>query len=162
MRFHNSRCMRLLGLLVCFLGGCASVSVPTPERVEGRSYPSIFQAWNPIESADVPLDTQEARLRAAARHDLLWEEPVSQLGYDVDLVLGAVWGHEHGGLATNFTTGSRRQALANRRAMLEMNSQMCFLMEIRWKDAPASFLPEDSEWWMRKTDGSRKVGWAGG
>lgn len=162
MRFHNSSGTIFLSVLVCFLGGCASVRVPTPERVEGRSYPSIFQAWNPIESDTVPLDTQDERLQAAARHDLLWEEPVSQLGYEVDLVLGAVWDHEHGGLATRFTSGSRSLALANRRAMLLMNPQMCFLMEIRWKDAPESFLPEDSDGWMRKADGSRKVGWTGG
>ncbi len=162
MRFHHNSGKQCLGLLVFFLGGCASVQVPTPDRVEGRSYPSIFQAWNPIESADLPLDTRDARLQAAARHDLLWEESISQLGDDVDRVLGAVWDHEHGGLATRFTAGSRRQALANRRALHEMNPQMCFLMELRWRDAPGRFLPEDSEWWIRKTDGSRKMGGTGG
>ena len=43
-----------------------------------------------------------------------------------------------------------------------MNSDMVFLMEIRWKDAPGSYLPEGSDWWMRGDDGQRKVGWTGG
>jgi hypothetical protein len=162
MRFHDGRCAILIGLFVFMAGGCASLSVSPAERIAERTYPSIFQAWNPIEMADVPLETPSDRLRAAARHDLLWEEPVSQLGYEVDLVLGAVWDHEHAGLARGFTPGSRKQALANRHTLLAQNPHMCFLMEIRWKDAPGSYLPEDSDGWMRETDGSRKVGWIGG
>jgi hypothetical protein len=111
---------------------------------------------------EYPLATNSQRIIAASKHDLLWEEPVSQLGYGVDLVLGAVWDHKHGGIANNFTEKSKELALINRKAMLEINENMIFLMEIRWKDAPGSFLPEESDWWIREDDGSRKEGWLGG
>jgi regulation of enolase protein 1 (concanavalin A-like superfamily) len=138
-------------------------AVPIAARVSHHSAPAIFQAWNPIDMPDqFPVDTVEGRLKAAAKHDLLWEEPVSQLGYGVQLALGAVWDHEHGGLADQFTDATLKQALANRAAMLAMNPNMVFLFEVRWRDAPGSFLPEDSPFWKRHPDGRRVMGWDGG
>ena len=132
-------------------------------RIRTRSYPSVFQAWNPIDMAEqFPLQTRDDRLRAAAKHDVLWEEPVSQLGYGVDLVLGAVADGEYGGLAERFTAESQKQALANRRTMLRMNPDMVFLMEVRWRDAPGSYLPDDSDFWKRNANGTRAEGWDGG
>jgi hypothetical protein len=46
--------------------------------------------------------------------------------------------------------------------MLSYNPIMVFLMEIRWRDAPGSYLPADSEWWLKNEDGSRVEGWLGG
>ena len=132
------------------------------QRVNGKEQPAAFQAWNPIDMPTIPLDTSKDRLAAAAKHSLLWEEPVSQLGYNVQLVLGAVWDHKHGGLATSFTAESSKQALENRNAMLELNPNMVFLLEVRWRDAPGSFLPEDSPFWKRTEDGSRQLGWNNG
>jgi hypothetical protein len=156
----------LPALTALTLAGCASSPSngrTVAARVNGRDYPSVYQAWNPIDPPDRhPLDTLEDRLRAAARHDVIWEEPVSQLGYGVDLVLGAVWDHPHGGLATRFTPESRKQALAHRKRLLELNPNMIFLLEVRWRDAPGSFLPEDSPFWRRNPDGTRKKGWDGG
>ncbi|TWU34341.1 hypothetical protein [Novipirellula artificiosorum] len=131
-------------------------------RVTEKSFPSVFQAWNPIDMPSWPQDSLEERLKAAAKHDLIWEEPVSQLGYGVKLVLGAVWDHKHGGLATGFTAESQQQAIANRAAMLKMNPDMAFLLEVRWRDAPGSFLPEDSPFWKRHPNGTRVEGWLGG
>lgn len=133
------------------------------QRVGGRDYPSVFQAWNPIDmNESFPLETNDQRIVAAVKHDIIWEEPVSQLGFGTDLVLGAVWDHTHAGLATQFTAESLELALANRRKMLIMNPQMIFLLEVRWRDAPGSFLPEDSPFWRRQADGSRVLGWDGG
>jgi hypothetical protein len=133
------------------------------ERVNEKTFPAVFQAWNPIDMPTrFPLNTVEQRLRAAAKHAVLWEEPVSQLGFNTPLVLGAVWDHEHGGLATDFTAESKRQALENRRRLLELNPHMVLLLEVRWRDAPGSFLPEDSPFWRRNEDGTRKKGWDGG
>ncbi len=145
----------------------SSSSAPTEstvaERLQSRSGVSVFQAWNPIDMPEqFPLWTNENRLRAAAKHDVLWEEPVSQLGFNTALVLGAVWEGPHAGLAARFTAGSAAKALANRAAMLEMNPSMIFLLEVRWRDAPGSFLPEDSPFWQRNPDGSRVLGWDNG
>lgn len=144
-------------------GEAAAASASVSQRLESRSFPAVFQAWNPV---DMPLlfpqDTVEARLRAAARHSLLWEEPVSQLGFGTPLVLGLQWAGRHAGTADRFTPESLRQARENRAALLRLNPSMVMLLEVRWRDAPGSFLPEDSPWWLRNPDGSRVKGWDNG
>jgi len=153
----------LLGLMCLFAAKLSAVERSVAERVTGKNFPAIFQAWNPLDMTNAfPLDSLEQRLQAAARHDLLWEEPVSQLGFNTPLVLGAVWDSAHGGVATDFTPASKKQALANRQRLLELNPNMVLLLEVRWRDAPGSFLPEDSPFWKRNADGSRKRGWDGG
>ncbi len=133
------------------------------KRLAARTGISVFQAWNPIDMPDAyPLWTNEDRLRAAAKHDVLWEEPVSQLGFNTALVLGAEWEGQHAGLASEFTVLTTARALENRAKMLEMNPAMIFLLEVRWRDAPGSFLPEDSPFWRRNPDGSRVLGWDNG
>lgn len=132
------------------------------QRVEDRDYPSVFQAWYGIDMPSFPQNTLEQRLVAAAKHDLLWEEPLSQLGEKVDLVLGLVWDGKHHGQSSTFTKASLEQALANRKKLLGMNPNMTFLMEIRWRDAPSSFLPEDSPFWKRDAKGEIEKGWLGG
>jgi hypothetical protein len=132
------------------------------ERLSKRDFPSVFQAWNPI---DHPAWTQgdlDDRLKAAAKHDVFWEEPISQLGFGTKIAVGAVWEGKHPGLATDFTPDTNKQALANRARMLELNPQMVFLFEVRWRDAPGSFLPENSPFWKRNADGTRAEGWDGG
>ncbi len=89
-------------------------SVSVAKRIQTRSYPSVFQAWHPIDMTEYPLGSNEDRLRAAAKHDVLWEEPVSQIRFNVELVLGAEWDHLHGGLATQFTRASLETALGTR------------------------------------------------
>ena len=140
--------------------GCDTLS--TADRIAMRDYPSVFQAWYGVDMPEVPLETKEQRIRMSARHDVMWEEPLSQLGEGVDLVLGLVWDAKHYGLATGFTESSLQRALDNRDALLECNPNMLMLAEIRWRDAPSTFLPEDSDWWMRDETGKPKVGWTGG
>ena len=164
---RNKMIPQLLGIIIVLLS--FSCHQDAKKQLDGirdkiilRDFPSIFQAWNPIEMEEFPLETNEQRLEAAAMHDLLWEEPVSQLGYGVELVLGARWDSIYGGCANTFTLESKEQAIQNREAMLELNPNMIFLMEIRWKDAPGSYLPENSDWWKRDTYGNRIRGWDGG
>ena len=135
----------------------------TPDRVMERDYPSVFQAWYPIDMpGKFPLDSLSQRIEVAAKHDLLWEEPLSQLGEGYDLVLGLVWDHQHHGLADHFTRESLEQALRNREALLRINPNMVLLLEVRWRDAPMSFLPDSSDWWLRDENGEIKTGWMGG
>jgi hypothetical protein len=154
----------ILGAIGGFCSATFAENADTiPTRVVAKIHPSIFQAWNPLDMpGKFPLDTLEQRLTSAAKHDLMWEEPVSQLGFGTKLVLGAVWDGENGGMATQFTADSLKQALANRAKMLEMNPAMVFLFEVRWRDAPGSFLPADSPFWKRHADGRRVAGWDGG
>jgi hypothetical protein len=153
--------------LTSLVSACSTAPNPKEksiiERVNGREYPSVFQAWYPIDMPDqYPLETLEQRLQAASKHDLLWEEPLSQLGEGYDLVLGLVWDHHHHGLAKSFTEESLSQALENRKRLLELNPNMILLLEVRWRDAPMSFLPENSDWWLRDESGEIVTGWMGG
>lgn len=157
----NPRPLVVLAALCTSLS--AAAELPVAERLATRGGVPVFQAWNPIDMpATVPLWTNAQRLAAAARHDVLWEEPVSQLGFNTALVLGAEWEGAHGGLATQFTARSAALARANRAAMLALNPHLVFLLEVRWRDAPGSFLPEDSAFWQRNPDGSRVLGWDNG
>ncbi|MCM2680524.1 putative glycoside hydrolase family 15 protein [Echinimonas agarilytica] len=130
------------------------------ERVAQRTFPSAFMAWNPVDMAEqYPLDTLDQRIAAAAKHDLLWEEPISQLSFDTPLVLGLEWQQQHAGLATSFNPASLHKALENRKKLLTLNPNLVMLMEIRWRDAPNSYLPEDSPFWLLNEDGTRVQGW---
>lgn len=142
----------------------ATSKLPTPaERMQKRDFPSVYQAWNPLDMPErYPQDTIEQRIAAAAKHDLLWEEPVSQLGFKTPLVLGLEWAGKHAGESTSWDPTSLAQAKKNRAALLKINPAMITLMEIRWRDAPGSYLPEDSPWWKRNADGSRVLGWDNG
>ncbi len=131
-------------------------------KIANRDFPSAFQAWYGIDMPAYPQESLDQRLSAAAKHNLLWEEPLSQLGEGVDLVLGLVWNHQYHGLAEGFTPESLELAMDNKRKLLEMNPNMIFLFEIRWRDAPSSFLPNDSEFWKRDEQGEVVTGWLGG
>ena len=155
--------MFLISLIILISLPVHSSDASIGERVNGRDFPSVFQAWNPIDMPkEFPLDTLQGRLAAAAKHDLVWEEPISQISFGTPLVLGVVWDGPHGGESLAFTQDTLDQALQNRAALLGMNPNMIFLMEIRWRDAPGSHLPEDSDWWLRNQDGTRVAGWDGG
>lgn len=132
-------------------------------RVEGKTFPSVFQAWYSIDMPEqYPTKTEEQRIKISAMHDIMWEEPLSQLGEGVDLVLGLEWDHENNGLATAFTHESLQRAKKNKAALLEYNPNMVCLFEVRWRDAPQSFLPENSDWWLRDSTDQIVKGWLGG
>ncbi|KMT65575.1 hypothetical protein [Catenovulum maritimum] len=133
------------------------------ERIKNKSYPAVFQAWNPLDMPETfKTDSLANRLKTAAKHSLLWEEPVSQLGFNTPLVLGLVWDDKYAGMATQFTQDTLFQAKQNRKTLLDHNPDMVLLMEIRWRDAPGSYFPEDCEYWARNPDGTRVMGWDGG
>ena len=141
----------------------SSIADDIKRRVENKRFPAIFQAWNPLDMPEkFPVDTLEQRLQNAAKHSLLWEEPVSQISFNTPLVLGLEWDNPNAGMATQFTQATLEQGRKNRARLLELNPNMVFLMEIRWRDAPGSYFPEDSEFWLRSKDGQRVAGWKGG
>jgi hypothetical protein len=163
LRFSISTLFTLMTTGLLCAGSAHRPSVSVSDRLALRDFPAVFQAWNPIDMPSKwPLWSNADRLRAAAKHDVLWEEPVSQLGFNTALVLGAEWDGVHAGLATEFTAMSVKRALDNRSRMLGSKPAMIFLLEVRWRDAPGSFLPEQSPFWRRNTDGSRVAGWDNG
>lgn len=157
--------LNLIGITIFFASCSPSPKVgmePISDRVNSRDYPSAFMAWYNIDMPEYPVETEDERIKACAKHDLMWEEPLSQLGEGVDLILGLTWDHKHHGLATKFTEESLQHALKNRKKLQALNPNMVCLFEVRWRDAPMSFLPEDSDWWLRDENGEIKKGWLGG
>ena len=153
-------------LLVAALSTLQAVSQPKSktiaQKLANRDFPSIFMAWYNIDMPEFPVATNDQRIEAAAKHDLIWEEPLSQLGEGVDLVLGLVWDHQYHGLASSFEKKSLEMARQNKAKLLAKNPEMLTLFEVRWRDAPKSFLPESSPWWLRDEKGVIKKGWLGG
>lgn len=116
-------------------------------RIEGRSFPSIFQAWNGVGRwLDSPGNSY------LPRHDLVFHGPT---------FYGLRWNDRHVGQATGFDPRSIGNALATRRRLLRENPNMILLAELRHRDAPRSHLPAAHPWWRR--EGGKPVeGWKEG
>jgi len=133
----------IVALLGC--GWCHAEDVR--ERIGGRGFPSVFQAWNRAE-----VEGEDAR-STEARHDLIFHAPD---------FFGLRWDGEAPGLGTGFEPGSVKKGLERRAELLGRNSKMVILCEIRYRDAHRSFLPEGHRWWKRDAAGKRIVGWEEG
>jgi len=146
----------LLGwALVSEAGGASPAAEPQPaspwadaaRRVRGRTFPSVFQAWSEAEGP-----AGESRLQRMARHDLVFHAPGG---------FGLRWASRPVGLATRFTEASIARAREVRRELLRLNPNIVLLAEVRYRDAPRTFLPENHPWWRRK-DGRPAAGWEEG
>jgi hypothetical protein len=61
----------LLAIAMCMVS-CSSVKMDRKslaERVDSRDYPSAFMAWYNIDMPEYPVDTEENRIKACAKHD---------------------------------------------------------------------------------------------
>jgi hypothetical protein len=126
----------------------ASSEMPPRERIAGRTFPSVFQAWSPADN----LRGEDA-LITAARHDLLFHGPE---------FFGLRWKSGPVGLATDFEPESTRAARERRAALLAKNPHMVLLAEVRYRDAHRSWLPADHPWWKRDASGKIEPGWEEG
>ncbi len=119
--------------------------MPLEQRVTTRSFPSVFQAWNPADNLK-----SEDKLTTLARHDLVFSAP----GF-----FGLKWNQLQEGLATGFTPESIRAAKAIRGTFLAKNSHLVLIAEIRYRDAHRSYLPTGHPWWKRDLNGKLEMGW---
>ncbi|MEZ5278442.1 MAG: hypothetical protein R3F07_18815 [Opitutaceae bacterium] len=125
-------------------GGYRSVA----DRIANRSYPSIFQAWNPADNL-----ADEDPLVTAARHDLIFHGAS---------FYGLVWDNANEGLATGFTPESLADAPARRDALMRLNPNLILIMEIRYRDAREDFLGAGHGWWRRDENDELVMGWEEG
>lgn len=145
--------VRLIAFAITLFSVAALLAAePTPtqtaaERIASRQFPSVFQAWNPVDSLK-----DEDKWTLLARHDLVFHAPD---------FFGLNWAGEFQGLSTTFTKDRQEAAMRTRKLLLGKNPNLIMLAELRYRDAHQSYLPEEHAWWRRK-DGRRVVGWEEG
>jgi putative glycosyl hydrolase-like family 15 (GHL15) protein len=120
---------------------------PIEQRIADRDFPSVFMAWATatLENVDRPANI--------ARHDLAFHAPNA---------LGLRWNRQPSGLADGVDPTSVPAARAFRKRLTELNPNLIFLAEIRYRDASRRFLPEGHSWWKRDDQGNRVPGWEEG
>lgn len=157
------RSVILAATILAATAGCRSARPPAAAaeappldlaaRVEQHGFPSLFQAWSPIDGFNhapepaTPLAAQESPIQSMARHDLVFLS-LGQCGLVLD-------DREHPGLSDGFTPESIARARALKARLLAANPHAVLLAEVRYHDAPGSYLPEDSAWWLRDREGRR-------
>lgn len=145
--------MIFCGAAVWAVGGHALADdaagvLPAAQRIAGRDFPSVFEAWSPADNLP-----NEDRWTTLARHDLA----IFSIG-----ALGLRWAQAPDGLGVSFTSRSIADARAKRALLLKKNPHLILLAEIRYHDAPPRYLPADSPWWVRGKDGKVEMGWKEG
>ena len=150
--------MTLPALLCALFRSTSNVSVADPveapgdsiaSRIAGRTFPSVFEAWNPAQNlhrqtaeAAVSLSTNETAAATTSRHDLYfggWNSLGLKLTGDQRYAL----------LSPDFTADSIEAARKRRAVLLAANPNMLILAEQHYYSAGADFLPPDSPWWRR-------------
>ena len=117
----------------CLLG-----DIPISERVEDRSYPSVFQTTGMV--LNLPTSSFEERI---AQHDLYFK------------------GIPHFDLGWTFTsegvkiTGDLGVSKERRYTLLDHNPNMVFLVGLYYYGAPGDMYPEDWPHWIRDASGNR-------
>lgn len=128
---------------------------PVQERLDARSMPSVFMAWNNVD----PLPTVEVEkqwqreLAVAARHDLVFHGP-EWFGLELEPASTVLW--------TSLAPESMDEARKRVAYLRERNPNLLLLAEVRYRDAPKNALPKDHAWWLRDERGRRIVGWEEG
>ena len=114
------------------------------ERIENRSLPSIFQAWD-----DVVGLNHLTREQRNVLHDLHWFSWIPS----TTLYWHTTASQSTYGLATSFA-GNLAAVREIRKRRLAQNPNMIFLSEIRifFHDTPEAF-PPDSDFWFRDAQG---------
>ena len=150
---HCSRQGRALAALVCVAWIAVRaeergpLEKPLASRIADRSFPSVFQAWNPADNL------KEDGNATRARHDLIFHSAE---------FFGLRWDKTPQGLATGFTTESVRAARQQRCDLLRRNPNLVLIAEIRYRDAHRSYLPDGHAWWRRDSQGKIVAGWEEG
>jgi hypothetical protein len=151
--FRIALILALILLLLEFAGdscrvvlGLNGAEKTIAQRLADREFPSIFQAWDPIDN--LPSEGEYALI---ARHDLYWHVPLQN---------GLIWDrYPNFGLSRKLTPDSIEAGMERRSALLALNPNLILLAAIFYRDAPDDFLPADHAWWLRDEKGNRIIGW---
>ena len=132
----------------------APLGPPVIARMQNRSFPSVFQAWDNLigsiedqqTSGNIESsDNETLYTERLTQHDLHWS-PFFGLSWDTSVAEPTY------GLATRLS-GELEEAKAVREHRLSLNPNMLFLVEIRIHNhLRASAFPPDSDFWLRDSN----------
>ena len=122
---------------------CELPRVPIQNRINNRSFPSIFTAWAGIGNRPDLSDEEHLAL-----HDVYWSP-----------LFGLRWRETEQGMRL---MGELDKARQQRDALAALNPNMLFIVEIRMRDAAVNnFYPEDWPYWIRDENGN-VISWISG
>ena len=128
---------------------CELGSMSITERIQNRTFPSIFAAWGGIGWSPVLNLPGLSDIEHITLHDLYF----SSLMFTGELV------ETNSGIKV---VGNLETAQQEREAFLRLNPNMLFLAELRMRDAfPDKYYHEDYPYWLRNEAGERVEGWPG-
>ena len=115
---------------------CQFPKLPLRERLENRSFPSVFQAWQPTFSfPEIPVEIRQAR------YDLMWSPRFGLLpreaGQRIELV------------------GDCAEVERRRAIRIDRNPNMIFIKQIFMRDVPIGHYPAEWPYWLRDSAGNR-------
>ena len=118
------------------------------ERLENRTFPSVFSAWGGIGWSTVLNLKHESDLEQMTRHDLWF----GGSGFGLRL--------RRDGEGVIKGMGEMNRARQERDEFLAMNPNMIFLVEIRMREYHPSTFPSHSPYWVRDEQGNPIPGWS--
>lgn len=128
---------------------CELGSMSNTERIQNRTFPSIFSAWGGIGWSPVLNLPGLSDIEHITLHDLYF----SSLMFTGALV------ETNSGIKV---VGNLEAAQREREAFLRLNPNMLFLAELRMRDAfPDKYYHEDYPYWLRNAAGERVEAWPG-
>ena len=119
---------------------CELPDLPIDDRIENRSFPSVFQAWDGITN----LPTL-SRVQREAHHDLGWRN-----------FFGLHWQETTEGYQL---MGNMERAIARRDALLDKNPNMLFLTGVFMREHIVNGWTADWDYWIRDEMGNLVPAW---
>ena len=116
---------------------CVLPALPIEQRLQNRTFPSIFSAWDGLRVQNLP---QLSKTEKLALHDLHWQRPYFQTKFS-DI-------HEF------LLSDDIEEAQNLRDELLALNPNMIFIVEIRIRDAWIGYYPDDFPYWLRDENGN--------
>ena len=124
---------------------CELPRVPIQNRINNRSFPSIFTAWGGLGWSPILNRPDLSDEEHLALHDVYWSP-----------LFGLRWRETEQGMQL---MGDLDKARQQRDALAALNLNMLFIVEIRMRDAFVNdFYPEDWPYWIRDENGNLRPG----
>ena len=120
---------------------CELPRPPIQNRIDNRSFPSVFTAWGGIGWSPILNRPDLSDAEHLALHDVYWSP-----------FFGLRWREAEQGMQL---MGDLDKARQQRDALAALNPNMLFIVEIRMRDAAVNnFYPEDWPYWIRDENGN--------